>query len=536
MLSGHNFIGIEKKASGEKKLRAFSTVLKKDLPEAFTAATEQEIQEALSKASAAFEIYRQTSFAERAAFLDTIADEIMQLGDALIERAHLETGLPEVRLTGERGRTTGQLKLFASLLREGSFVEAIIDTALPDRKPLPRSDLRRMLHPVGPVAVFAASNFPFAFSTAGGDTASALAAGCPAIVKAHSSHPGTNELVATAIIRAVQKCNMPDGVFSSLIGEGSQLGQQLVKHPHVKAVGFTGSYRAGMALLKAAINDREEPIPVYAEMSSINPVLVLPQKIAEDADAVASQLSASITLGVGQFCTNPGLLFLVKDQNTEAFVQKLAKALQQVVPATMLNQTICGSYYKGRQQLLSAPGVEAVWTGDDSSEDYKGSAFLAKTTAANFAGNSLLQDEVFGPSSLVVICENESELKAALQSLHGQLTATVMATPVDLKQFQACIDLLITRVGRVIYNGVPTGVEVCHAMVHGGPFPATTYAHFTSVGTEAIKRFLRPVCYQDCPKEFLPDALKDENPLHIMRKLNGTFTRDAVQQLEKLPQ
>jgi alpha-ketoglutaric semialdehyde dehydrogenase len=534
MICGHNFIGFEKKNAGEKKMYAFSTVLKNNLPGEFSIATEQEINEAISKATSAFEIYKQISFIERGKFLDTIADEIMQLGDALIERAHLESGLPEARITGERGRTVGQLKLFAALLREGSFVEAIIDTALPERKPLPRSDLRRMMHPIGPVAVFAASNFPLAFSTAGGDTASALAAGCPVIVKAHSSHLGTNELVATAIINAAEKCNLPDGVFSSLIGAGSQLGQQLVKHPQIKAVGFTGSFRGGMALLKAAINEREEPIPVYAEMSSINPVLVLPNKIQQDADAVTAQLSASITLGVGQFCTNPGLLFVVKDEKTDRFIQKLAQALQQVLPATMLNQTICSAYYTERQQLLSTQGVEAIWTGDEGREDYKGSPSLFKTSANNFVDNSSLQNEVFGPSSLVVLCENEKELQSVLKSLHGQLTATVIGTPDDLKQFQSCIDLLIERVGRVIYNGVPTGVEVCHAMMHGGPFPSTTFVHFTSVGTEAIKRFLRPVCYQDCPQEFLPDALKDENPLHIMRKLNGEFTTDAVRQLEEV--
>jgi len=375
-----------------------------------------------------------------------------------------------------------------------------------------------------------------AFSTAGGDTASALAAGCPVVVKAHSSHLGTNELIATAIINAAQKCGMPDGVFSSLIGEGALLGQQLVKHPQIKAVGFTGSFRGGMALLKAAVNEREEPIPVYAEMSSINPVLVLPNKIAQDVDALASQLSASITLGVGQFCTNPGLLFILKDENTDAFIQKLAQALQQVLPATMLNQTICGSYYKERQQLASTQGVDAVWVGNDGSEEYKGSPSLAKTTAKNFRENSLLQNEVFGPSSLVVVCEDENDLRAALKSLHGQLTATIIGTPDDFKRFQRCFDLLIARVGRIIYNGVPTGVEVSHSMMHGGPFPATTFAHFTSVGTEAIKRFLRPVCYQDCPQEFLPEALQDENPLHVMRKLNGVYTKDLVKQLEALPQ
>jgi NADP-dependent aldehyde dehydrogenase len=283
-------------------------------------------------------------------------------------------------------------------------------------------------------------------------------------------------------------------------------------------------------------SERAEPIPVYAEMSSINPVLVLPNKIAQDVDAIASQLSASITLGVGQFCTNPGLLFVLKDENTDAFIQKLAQALQQVLPATMLNQTICGSYYKERQQLVSTQGVDAVLTNDEGRDEYKGSASLVKTTAKNFTENSSLQNEVFGPLSLVVICEDESDLKSALRSLHGQLTATIIGTPADLKHFQSCVDLLIARVGRIIYNGVPTGVEVSHSMMHGGPFPATSFSHFTSVGTEAIKRFLRPVCYQDCPQEFLPEALKNENPLHIIWKLNGVYTRDAVKQLEAVLQ
>ncbi|WP_018614684.1 aldehyde dehydrogenase (NADP(+)) [Segetibacter koreensis] len=528
MISGYNFIGFDKRASGEKKVAAFSTVLKNNLPGEFSVATEKEIQEAVAKATTAFEIYQRTSFAERAEFLDTIADEIIQLGDALIERAHLESGLPEARITGERGRTVGQLKLFAALLREGSFVEAIIDTALPDRKPLPRSDLRRMMLPIGPVAVFGASNFPLAFSTAGGDTASALAAGCPVVVKAHGSHLGTNQLVASAIIRAAEKCNMPDGVFSSVIGAGSQPGQQLVKNPQIKAVGFTGSFSGGMSLFKAAINEREEPIPVYAEMSSINPVLVLPNKIKQDCDTIASQISASITLGVGQFCTNPGLLFVIKDENTDSFIQRLAQALQQVPAATMLNESICAAYHEERRQLLSQQGVTAVLHGDDAKNDFKGIASLAETSSENFRQNNALQNEVFGPTSLIVVCDNEADLKNTLQALKGQLTASIIGTVDDLKQFKNCADVLVQKVGRVIYNGLPTGVEVSHAMMHGGPFPATTFAHFTSVGTEAIKRFLRPVCYQDCPHEFLPDGLKDENPLHIMRKVNGEFTRDAM--------
>ena len=528
MISGSNFVGFERKAEGEQRLHSFSTVMRKNLPGEFAVATDSEVQAAIERASIAFETYKRTSFDDRAAFLDTIAEEIMLLGDALIERAHLESGLPEARIINERGRTVGQLKLFASLLREGSFVEAIIDTALPDRKPLPRPDLRRMMHPIGPVAVFAASNFPLAFSTAGGDTASALAAGCPVIVKAHSSHLGTNELVASAVIKAATKCGMPDGVFSSLVGKGAQLGQQLVKHEGIKAVGFTGSFRGGMALLKAAVNEREEPIPVYAEMSSINPVLILPGKIGQDLKALATQISGSITLGVGQFCTNPGLLFILKDDKTDDFLDELSKALKDVDPGIMLNQTICLAYHKERQQLVSTEGVEVLLAVDDGKEEYKGGPTLAKAPADLLIENSSLQNEIFGPSSLVIVCENEHQLQEALKSLQGQLTASIFGTDGDLSQYRACIEILTSKVGRVIYNGVPTGVEVSHAMMHGGPFPSTTYSHFTSVGTEAIKRFLRPICYQDCPQDFLPDPLKDENPLGIMRKLNGEFTRDTI--------
>lgn len=528
MISGHNFIGYDIKASGYKKLQAFSTLLQNHLPGDFILATDEELNEAVSKATAAFALYKDTTFEERAIFLETIAGEISRLENEIVERCHLETGLPKARVTGELGRTVGQLKLFVTVLREGSFVEAVIDTALPDRKPLPRPDLRKMMQPVGPVAVFSASNFPLAFSTAGGDTASALAAGCTVIVKAHPSHLGTNELVARAINKAAQQSNMPDGVFSSLIGEGARLGQQLVKHPQIKSVGFTGSFRAGMSLLKAAVNDREEPIPVYAEMSSINPVLVLPGKFQQDVDNFVAQLSASITLGVGQFCTNPGLLFILRDEHTESFIQKLAQALRNVPAAAMLNEMISSAYNKERRQLSLEYGVTSLLDVDDMNTEFKGSPALFQTTAKTFIRNKGLQNEVFGPLSLVVLCDDEKDLKNALQSLQGQLTASIFGTEQDVQQFRECIDIVAQKVGRVIYNGVPTGVEVAHSMMHGGPFPATTFAHFTSVGSEAIKRFLRPVCYQDSPRTMLHDALKDENPLGVMRKLNGEYTKSPV--------
>lgn len=528
MLKGHNLIGFSESKEGKKFLQSFSPVKENKLPETFAVATDNEVNTAVNKATTAFGIYKVLSAEKKAVFLESIADEIMAIGDELIQRALLETGLPEARLIGERGRTVGQLRLFAELLREGSWVEAVIDTAMPDRKPLPRADIRKMLVPIGPVAVFGASNFPLAFSTAGGDTASALAAGNPVIVKAHESHLGTNELVASAISKAAQKCDLPDGVFSFVIGEGAVTGMQLVKHPGIKAIGFTGSYNAGMAIFKAAVNERKTPIPVYAEMSSINPVLLLPEKLKQDSDAVAAQLAGSVTLGVGQFCTNPGLLFLIEDEASDGFIKKLTELLSAVPIAIMLNANICNSYYKSRQMMAQQNGVTTLFAGDDASEAHKGSAALLQVSANNFASNPHLQNEMFGPASLIVTCYDEWELTRALQSLHGQLTATIFALKTDIEKFTATIDILSGKVGRVVYNGVPTGVEVGYAMVHGGPFPATTDARSTSVGADAIKRFVRPLCLQDCPPEFLPDALKNENLLNIMRRVNGQYTGDSL--------
>lgn len=528
MLSGRSIIGFGVAADREEKLYSFSTVTGSVLPESFSVASSEDIEAAISKASKAFPEFSALPATRRADFLEAIAEEIAALGDKLIERAHLESGLPAARLNGERDRTTNQLKLFAGILREGSWIEAVIDTALPERKPLPRSDIRKMLTPLGPIAVFAASNFPFAFSTAGGDTASALAAGCPVIVKAHTSHLGTNELMSSAIQAAAKKTGMPDGVFSSLVGEGARLGQQLAKHPGIRAIGFTGSFKAGMALYRTSVNERETPIPVYAEMSSINPVLLLPGKIAADSESLAKQLAGSITLGVGQFCTNPGLLFLLENDDSAQFIGHLIDALKQVPAATMLNKTICSSYYSSRQKTALHQGVEKLIDGDDHADAFKGSPALFQVNATEFMTQPGLQEEIFGPASLLVICRDQQQLHTALSSLHGQLTGSVFGTGEDLHLFQDCIESVSARVGRVIYNNVPTGVEVCHAMVHGGPFPATTDARSTSVGGEAIKRFLRPLCLQDCPTELLPPALQDSNPLNIMRKVNGNYTRDPI--------
>jgi len=528
MLKGYNLVGQTESAAGDQFLQVFSTVSQSVLPEQFSIATEAEIDEAVAKAATAFNVYKMISPEKRAEFLESIAEEILALGDELINRAMQESGLPEARLLGERGRTTGQLKLFAELLREGSWVAAVIDTSMPERKPLARADIRKMLVPIGPVVVFGASNFPFAFSTAGGDTASALAAGNPVIVKAHESHLGTNELMASAIKNAVEKCGMPDGTFSFIIGNGAVTGMQLVKHPGIKAVGFTGSYKAGSAIFKTAATEREIPIPVYAEMSSINPVLLLPGKLQQDSNAMATMLAGSITLGVGQFCTNPGLLFLIADEATEGFIVKLTELLAAAPAATMLNPGVCNNYYRSRQSVAEQNGVTVLYSGADASAEYKGAPTLLKVSDAHFISNPDLQQEIFGPASLLVVCKDKVSMLQALQSMHGQLTGTVIATADDIDGFNECIIELANKVGRVVYNSVPTGVEVCHAMVHGGPFPATSDARSTSVGADAILRFVRPLCLQDCPQEFLPDALKNENPLHIMRKVNGRYTSEEI--------
>ncbi len=528
MLQGHNVIGFEVTAKGKESFQSFSTLQGAYLPEHFFVATDVEIETAIAKSVAAFAIFSKTTFVQRAIFLEAIAEEILNIGDFLLERANLETGLPLARLTGERDRTMNQLKLFASLLREGSWADAVIDTAIPDRKPLPRSDIRRILQPVGPVAVFAASNFPFAFSTAGGDTASALAAGCPVIVKAHSSHAGTNELMANAIRKAAERTGMPDGVFSSLNGEGAILGQRLAMEPSIKAIGFTGSYRAGMALYTTVTQKRKEPIPLYAEMSSINPVVLLPETLALKASETATALASSITLGVGQFCTNPGLLFVIRSKTAEAFTESLVAALSNAATATMLNQHICKAYYADRSRVSQTKGVKILYNGEDQGQAYKGSSALFTVNAEDFIQDPSLQDEVFGPCSLIVVCDDRTQLETALQTLHGQLTGSIFGTTDELKRYSSVVDILQQKTGRIIFNNVPTGVEVCHAMVHGGPFPATTDARTTSVGTEAIRRFVRPVCYQDCPQELLPLYLQNENTAGIMRKVNGVYTRDAI--------
>jgi NADP-dependent aldehyde dehydrogenase len=489
------------------------------LEPAFGGATKDDLEAACALADAAFDTYGETTLEARAVFLEAIADNILAIGDELIERCMAESGLPRGRIEGERGRTMGQLKLFAGVLRDGGFLDARIDKALPDRKPMPRVDLRLRNVPVGPVAVFGASNFPLAFSVAGGDTASALAAGCPVIVKAHSAHPGTSELVGRAVQKAVKDCGLPEGVFSLLFDSGRDVGQGLVADRRIHAVGFTGSRGGGTALMKIAAS-RAEPIPVYAEMSSINPVVLFPAALAARGAAIGTAFVGSLTLGAGQFCTNPGLILAVDGEGLDAFVAAASTALANAAAAVMLTPGIHKSYCEGTARLAAHKSVKTVGQGLPA-ETLRGQAMLFSTTAEDFLAHPELQDEVFGSSSLVVRCSDEAALRRVVEALEGQLTVALHIDAGDHAAAAKMLPLLQRKAGRLLVNGFGTGVEVAHAMVHGGPFPATSDGRSTSVGSLAIARFLRPVCYQDLPAELLPAALKDENPLGIWRRHDG---------------
>ncbi len=506
---------------------AINAITKEPLEGEFINTSKDEINKTVAKATLAFDIYRKKDKNSIADFLDTIADEILNLGDELIQRCHLETALPVARLEGERGRTMGQLKLFTTVVREGSWVDARIDKADPDRKPLPKSDIRHMLLPLGPVAVFGASNFPLAFSVAGGDTASALAAGCPVIVKAHEAHPGTSKLVAKAIENAIQKCQMPEGTFSIIYGNTNEVGENLVKHPGIKAVGFTGSFRGGNALVGYA-NSRPEPIPVFAEMGSTNPVFILPNALKQKGEQIASSLAASITLGVGQFCTNPGLTFVEKSETINHFYSNLKSGISETNSATMLTPNMLKTYNAGLKRAGDIAHVEVLAKGKSDSAENGAVANVFKTSIENFQSNELLAEENFGPSSIIVEANSKESILEAARNLKGHLTATIHGTEEDFENYKALFSILELKVGRVIINGYPTGVEVCHAMVHGGPYPATSAPQSTSVGTNAIKRFVRPVCFQDYPNAFLPDALKNENLGNIWRLIDGELSKASI--------
>ena len=521
---GHNYIDGRRSAAGSTIVKSVDASTGIELPFDFYQATEAEVGEAAVAAAAAYPAYRSLSAERRAHFLDAIADELDALGDDFVATVCQETALPAGRIQGERGRTSGQMRLFAKVLRRGDFYGARIDRALPERQPLPRPDLRQYRIGLGPVAVFGASNFPLAFSTAGGDTAAALAAGCPVVFKAHSGHMATAEQVADAIIRAAERTGMPAGVFNMIYGGG--VGEWLVKHPAIQAVGFTGSLRGGRALCDMAAA-RRQPIPVFAEMSSINPVVVLPQALQVRGPNIASELTASVVQGCGQFCTNPGMVLGIRSPAFSAFVAAVANHIGGQPAQTMLNAGTLGSYAKGVQALLTHPGIRHLAGTSRQGNQAQPQLFQADVRLL-LEGDEVLQEEVFGPTTVIVEVADQGELNAALLGLHGQLTATLIAEPEDFQQFPELTALLEQKVGRVLVNGYPTGVEVCDAMVHGGPYPATSDARGTSVGTLAIDRFLRPVCFQNYPDSALPEALRNANPLGIQRLVDGTSTREPV--------
>ena len=507
----------------EQFIQSVNPVTQTKLEDKFPIARDSEIDIAVKSAFNAWKIYKNISGTQKALFLRKIASEIEELGDILVQQAMAESGLPEGRIKGERGRTCNQLRQFADHVEEGSWVDAIVDEALPDRKPMPRVDLRKMSKSIGPVAIFTASNFPLAFSTAGGDTSSALASGCPVIVKAHPSHLGTNRLVSNAISKAAEKCDLPKGVFSTVEGD-IETGCLLVKHPLVKAVGFTGSFTGGKALFDLA-NNRPEPIPVYSEMGSNNPIFILDEKIKNESKDLAASIANSINMGAGQFCTNPGILVIQKSNETDGFLADLKMSFQNLGAHTMLNEGIYKSYNTGKAACINTAGVNALYEGESTNE-WKGVPSIATVHASDFMKNSNLTKEVFGPFTLVVVCETEAEVIEIAENLEGQLTATIMGTPDELDRSTDLLEILSQKAGRVIFNGVPTGVEVCEAMHHGGPFPSTSNAMFTSVGRDAIKRFVRPVTYQNMPDSLLPKELQKDNPLKIWRTINGIKTKE----------
>lgn len=520
IITGEALIGgVGVKGTGAA-IRGYNPSLQAPMEPEFHAVDFAQIDHACRLADAAFDKFRALSDEQRAVFLETIGEQIMALGDVLVERVMAETGLPRPRIEGERGRTVGQLKLFANLLREGSWNDVRIDKALPERAP-PRPDLRMRMIGVGPVAVFAASNFPLAFSVAGGDTASALAAGCPVVLKAHSAHPGTSELVGRAVVKAVELCGLPAGVFSLLTGSGNGIGQELVRHPSIKAVGFTGSRSGGMALMAVAAA-RPVPIPVYAEMSSINPVFLMPGALAARAEEIAAGFAGSLVLGVGQMCTNPGLVIGVGGPDLDRFANAAAQALAGGAACAMLSQGIAGSFQRGITQLAEHADVKTLALAPQA--EGKGAPALFVASGAAFLSQHALSEEVFGPASLLVACKDIVELHQVAESLEGQLTATLQLDDGDLDLAHALLPVLERKAGRILANGFPTGVEVCSAMVHGGPFPSTSDGRSTSVGTGAIVRFLRPVSYQNLSQALLPEVLRD-NGAATWRRREGELTR-----------
>jgi NADP-dependent aldehyde dehydrogenase len=528
MLSGYSLLNGEPQEGTGAAFAGFNPSTGARLDPVYHCASTEDVDRAANLAEEAFGIYSKLPGMDKGRFLRHIATGIESIAPELVERAHQETALPEKRLQGEVTRTVNQLRLFAQVVEEGSWAMARIDPAEPRRVPMPRADIRSVLRPLGPVAVFAASNFPLAFSVAGGDTASALAAGNPVIVKAHTAHPGTSEMVGQVICRSLRECGLPAGVFALIFGSGALVGSALVQHPAIKAVGFTGSLAGGKALMQLAAT-RPEPIPCFMEMSSSNPLFVLPEALRTRGAEIAKGLFASFTLGVGQFCTKPGLVYLPRNESADALVAELAAFVRQAAPSPMLTEGICKSYKSGVARRQGHGGVEIL---AQTSPEIAGAVDVSPVLF-QIEGGELLRDpelmkEIFGPSTLIVRYTDRQELNTLAYAMEGQLTATLHGTDADIASFADLIVILERKAGRLVINGYPTGVEVCHAIVHGGPYPATSDSRHTSVGTQAIYRFARPVCYQDFPQAALPDELKDENPLGIWRLVNGAFTRDPL--------
>ena len=518
-ISGKSIIGFDRGAESETTFNAFDPTTGKEVEPKFYSASIEELNKACELAESARITYGQVSGKEKAKFLRQIADNIESFGDVLLERAMLETSLPKARFVGERGRTCMQLRMFADLVEKGDWVDARLDTPNAERQPIAKPDVRSMLRPLGTVAVFCASNFPFAYSVAGGDTASALAAGCPVIVNAHFAHPGTAELTGIAVSEAVKKCGLPEGVFSLIFSKGYEIGQALVKHPFVKAVGFTGSRTGGRALMDIAAA-RAEPIPVYAEMSSVNPIFILPSAMREKSETIVSGLHNSVTNGAGQFCTKPGFVVLPESDETKIFTNKFSELISRTPEHALLTEGIRNNY-----ENLASERETKIGSAENDLQGFDVNASVFETTAETFLSNKNLEAEIFGPTTLFVQSNEREQLLKIAREMEGQLTATVWGTPEDLREYADLISILETKAGRLIFNGYPTGVEVGDAMVHGGPYPATSDSRTSAVGTRAIRRFCRFVAFQNFPNEALPDELKDKNPLGINRMIDGKLER-----------
>ena len=525
-LHGNHFIAGQITSAEGARFQALNPSTSQPLEPAIGEATEAQVDAALKAADAAYEGLSTATPEARAKFLDLLGDKIVALGDALLERAFAETALPMARLTGERARAVGQCRLFANLIREGSWAEARIDHAIPDRQPLPKPDVRRVMHPIGPVVVFGASNFPFAIGVVGTDTVCALAAGCPVVVKGHPAHPGTCELLAGAVYAALAEAGLPAGSFSMVHGKGNEMGVALVRHPLATAVAFTGSLKGGRALMDVAAA-RPTPIPFYGEMGSVNPVFLLPGALKARAQAIAENYVGSVTMGVGQFCTNPAVVLGVAGADLDTFVQTAADAAAKVAPQTMLHAGIRGLYEKGTTEFAQIPGLTVAGKSSAAAKDEATQAecIIFTTDIATLNANDSLKHEVFGPCSIVTRCTSKDDLLAFARTLEGQLTATLHGTPEDLKEHADLIRILERKVGRIIFNGFPTGIEVCPSMHHGGPYPAASHSFFTSIGTASIYRFVRPVCYQGFPDESLPELLQAKNTRGSFRLIDGQFTQ-----------